>query len=72
MKLKDKVVFITGSTLHTGYGIAQHCLLEGAMVVVNGIKREEVASAADQLREETNGKVIEAYGDISKENEVIR
>ena len=72
MKLKDKVVFITGSTLHTGYGIAQHCLQEGALVVLNGIKHEEVATAADQLRKETNGKIIEAHGDISKENDVIR
>ncbi len=70
-KLLNKVVFITGSSRHTGYGIAEQCTKEGAYaVIINGTKKEEVKKAADSLRKKSKSKIIEAPGDISSENEV--
>jgi 3-oxoacyl-[acyl-carrier protein] reductase len=72
MKLKNKIIFISGSSHHTGFGIAKYCLKEGAVVIINGIQESDVSEAAFNLRNITNGTVIEAPGDISKEKIVDR
>jgi len=40
MRLKDKVVIVTGSTQGVGEGIARRFVAEGARVVVHGLERE--------------------------------
>ncbi len=40
MRLKDKVVIVTGSTTGIGKAIALRCVAEGAKVVVHGLERE--------------------------------
>lgn len=70
MKLNNKTVFITGSNQHTGYGIAEKCLKEGAIVIINGLQKEDVQEAAKSLRKSTGRKVIEAPGDIASESSV--
>ena len=40
MRLKDKVVIVTGSTTGIGEAIARRCVAEGARVLVHGLERE--------------------------------
>lgn len=40
MRLKDKVVIVTGSTTGIGKAIALRCVEEGARVVIHGLERE--------------------------------
>ena len=40
MRLKDKVVIVTGSTTGIGKAIAAACVREGARVVIHGLERE--------------------------------
>ncbi len=40
MKLKDKAVIVTGSTMGIGKAIARRAVAEGARVVVHGLERE--------------------------------
>jgi len=40
MRLKDKVIIVTGSTTGIGKAIALRCIEEGAKVVINGLEKE--------------------------------
>lgn len=40
MRLKDKVIIVTGSTLGIGKAIALRCVREGASVVIHGLERD--------------------------------
>src|SRR5690625_1406972 len=40
MRLKDKVIIVTGSTMGIGKAIARRCMEEGARVVLNGLEKE--------------------------------
>lgn len=40
MRLRDKVIVVTGSTTGVGEGIARRCAAEGARVVVHGLERD--------------------------------
>lgn len=62
MRLKDKVVIITGSTTGIGKAIAMRCVSEGASVVINGLNKEEGESV---LKELGNEKAILYIEDIS-------
>lgn len=41
MRLKNKVIIVTGSTTGIGKAIALRCVQEGASVVINGLDRDE-------------------------------
>src|SRR5580698_11250149 len=43
MRLKDKVIVVTGATTGIGRAIAERCAAEGSRVLVHGIHREEGA-----------------------------
>ena len=51
MRLKDKVIIVTGSTTGIGKAIAHRCVEEGARVVVHGLEadwaEEQVAALGD-------------------------
>lgn len=71
LKLKDKIVFISGSTAGIGFAIAQRFLTEGAQVIINARTKESVNNAVDQLRSLfVDAKVSGIVADFSKVNEV--
>ena len=40
MRLKDKVIIVTGSTTGIGKAIAIRCVREGAHVVIHGLEKD--------------------------------
>jgi NAD(P)-dependent dehydrogenase (short-subunit alcohol dehydrogenase family) len=49
MRLKDKIIIVTGSTTGIGEAIARRCVAEGAKVVVHGLERDLGEKVAGQL-----------------------
>lgn len=70
MNFSDKVVFITGSTRNTGFGIARRFAEAGATVVVNGTTADAVSKAATDLRNSIGATILEAPGRIDHPEEV--
>ncbi|MDQ2863836.1 MAG: SDR family oxidoreductase [Bacteroidota bacterium] len=71
LKLKDKIVFISGSTAGIGFATAERFLKEGAQVTINGRTRESVDKAVNELKssvEDSNVSGIAA--DFSKVEDV--
>lgn len=52
MRLKDKVIIITGSTTGIGKAMAKRCVKEGANVVINGLDEEEGKALISDLGKE--------------------
>ncbi|UCD59724.1 MAG: SDR family oxidoreductase [Flavobacteriaceae bacterium] len=52
MRLKNKVILITGSYTGIGRAIARACVKEGAQVVLNGLRDEKGKSLVDELGSE--------------------
>lgn len=72
MRLAGKVALITGSTKHTGFGIAQKFLEEGATVIINGRQKADVKDAVEKLKGEWKGVPLQAPGDLSNVKAVER
>jgi NAD(P)-dependent dehydrogenase (short-subunit alcohol dehydrogenase family) len=49
MRLKDKVIIVTGSTTGIGKAIAKRCVEEGARVVISGLNEAEGESVVKEL-----------------------
>lgn len=62
MRLKDKVIIVTGSTTGIGKAIALRCVAEGARVVIHGLEPE---LAKDVLSAIGPGKAVLHIEDIS-------
>lgn len=52
MRLKDKVVLITGGYTGIGNAIVKRCLAEGAQVFVNGLRKEKADALLSELGSE--------------------
>lgn len=70
LKLKGKIVFISGSTAGIGFGVAQAFLREGATVYINGRTKLSVAKAVDLLKVNTSSKIEGVVADFSKKESV--
>ena len=62
LKLKDKIVLVTGSTSNIGYATARAFLREGATVIVNSNDPNAVAAAIESLRKETGRTAAGLHG----------
>jgi len=69
MRLKDKVVIITGSTTGIGKAIALRCVKEGARVVIHGLEEDWGRSVIAELGED---KAVLHVEDISREGAAER
>ncbi len=73
LKLKDKTVFISGSTAGIGFAIAHRFLLEGAQVIINGRTRQGVENAMNELKASVpDTKLSGIPADFSKPDDVTR
>ncbi|MCC5908680.1 MAG: SDR family oxidoreductase [Balneolaceae bacterium] len=59
MRLQDKVIIVTGSTMGIGKAIARRCVDEGASVVINGLEEELGKSVAEELGSNKTALYIE-------------
>ena len=64
MRLKDKVIIITGSTTGIGKAIAIRCVKEGAWVVIHGLEENWGRQVVAELGED---KAVLHVEDISQE-----
>ena len=63
--LEGKVVLVTGSTRHLGYGIARSLLRDGAKVYINSPSPENVARALEELHGEGLSLATDGTADVS-------
>lgn len=71
MKLKDKVVVITGAGRGIGKGIALEFIKEGAKVVINDVNAETAKTALQEIKD-LGGDGIAVVADISIEEQAAR
>lgn len=64
-RLKDKVVFVTGSVTGIGKAIAKRCAAEGARVVLHGLEPD---LGAETLAEFETGQAVLLLQDLAEEN----
>ncbi|MEB2774903.1 SDR family oxidoreductase [Algoriphagus sp. D3-2-R+10] len=69
MRLKDKVIIVTGSTMGIGKAIAARAVTEGAKVIIHGLEEDLGSKVVSELGSENARLYIE---DISKEGATQR
>ena len=73
LKLKEKSVFISGSTAGIGLAVAETFLKEGAIVYINGRTENSVTQGVIALRERVPNAIVQGFpADFSKAEEVQR
>lgn len=70
MSLKDKVSIITGGGQGIGKRIAQRLAAQGALVIINDIRRETGSRAAKEIEASYGVKAVFRRGDVKKRDEV--
>ena len=69
MRLKDKVIIVTGSTTGIGKAIAIRCVKEGARVVIHGLEQDWGKQVVAELGED---KAVLHIEDLSQEGAPLR
>lgn len=67
---QSKVVLVTGATHNTGLAIARAYAQAGATVILNGLKADDVAREAANLRKLCGATVVEAVADVGCQEQV--
>jgi NAD(P)-dependent dehydrogenase (short-subunit alcohol dehydrogenase family) len=62
--LKDKTIIITGGGTGLGRSVGKYCLELGANLVITSRKKEVIDKTANELIEETGGKVVAVPADV--------
>ena len=69
MKLKDKVIIVTGSCMGIGKAIALRCVAEGARVVIHGLEKPQGEAVLKQCGE---GNAVLHIEDLTTEGAISR
>ncbi|MDA9843302.1 SDR family oxidoreductase [Flavobacteriaceae bacterium] len=64
LKLKGKIIIVTGGSKGIGYGICERLILEGAIPVIIGRNKETIPKALKEL-EKLGGKAGVAYAELT-------
>ncbi|MBT6224243.1 MAG: SDR family oxidoreductase, partial [Cryomorphaceae bacterium] len=72
LDLKDKKVFISGSTKGIGFETAKLFLEEGSNVIINGRTKESVDSAVIKLNNKNVSGIYADFLDNAQINELIK
>jgi len=64
--IRDKVAIVGGASQGIGLGIARRLAAEGAKLVMWARRNPALATAADQVRDETGVEVLPVLGDVRK------
>ena len=59
MRLRNKVILVTGSATGIGRAIAQRCVREGARVIIHGLEADLAAAVANDLGQENASVHVE-------------
>lgn len=70
LQLKDKIVFVSGSTAGIGFAIAKRFLQEGAQVIINGRTNESVEKAVIELKSIADANISGIAADFSKKEDI--
>jgi NAD(P)-dependent dehydrogenase (short-subunit alcohol dehydrogenase family) len=65
LQLAGKTVLVTGSTSNIGYATARAFLREGAIVIVNSNRQDEVDAAVARLQKETGRRPLGFTADVT-------
>jgi NAD(P)-dependent dehydrogenase (short-subunit alcohol dehydrogenase family) len=68
--LAGKTILITGGGTGLGKSIGKYCLELGANLVISSRKKEVIEKTADELINETGGKVLAGAADVRKYEEI--
>jgi NAD(P)-dependent dehydrogenase (short-subunit alcohol dehydrogenase family) len=68
--LAGKTILITGGGTGLGKSIGKYCLELGANLVISSRKKEVIEKTADELINETGGKVLAVAADVRKYEEI--
>ena len=70
LALKDRVAIITAASSGLGKATAMELAAEGAIVVINARRVDELRNAADEIRAANGAEVLPIAGDVTNEDHI--